>query len=247
MNQFTFNLDDLRVVETGPPAIACGERPQVRLEVFGVAALSDTELIASILQGNGTRAEEALKVASRLIAEAGSIAGLASWQPADYRRLKGIGRIKGLQLAAITEIARRMMRTPSTSNVLCNRADAIAALFWPLIPGLQVEKFWVLCLSRKNRLIRMVEVTSGTATATLAHPREVFREALRHAAPAIVCVHNHPSGDPAPSAPDLQVTRILREASKAIDIEMLDHVICGRPDSDPLGIGYFSFRQAGLL
>jgi DNA repair protein RadC len=93
----------------------------------------------------------------------------------------------------------------------------------------------------------MVEVTSGTATATLAHPREVYREALRHAAAAIVCVHNHPSGDPAPSAPDLHVTRILREASKAVDIELLDHVICGNRETDPLGIGYFSFRQAGIL
>ena len=66
-----------------------------------------------------------------------------------------------------------MMKTPATPNMLCNRADAIAAMFWPMVAGLQVEKFWVLCLSRKNRLIKMVEVTSGTATAALAHPREV--------------------------------------------------------------------------
>jgi DNA repair protein RadC len=94
----------------------------------------------------------------------------------------------------------------------------------------------------------MVEVTSGTATAALAHPREVFREALRHNATAIACVHNHPSsGDPAPSAPDVNVTRQLREAAKAVDIELVDHVIVGRPEADPLGLGYFSFRQAGML
>jgi DNA repair protein RadC len=248
MNQSTFDFDDL--VSTGEQTLpmACGERPQERLENFGVTALSDTELVATILlQGHGTRAEDALAVASRLIAEAGSIAGLASWQAADYRRVKGIGRIKGLQLAAIAEIARRMMKTPATPNVLCNRAEAIAALFWPMVAGLQVEKFWVLCLNRKNRLIKMVEVTSGTATATLAHPREIYREALRHGATAIVCVHNHPSSDPAPSAPDIHVTRQLREASKAVDIELIDHVIVGRPEGDPLGLGYFSFRQAALL
>lgn len=87
-----------------------------------------------------------------------------------------------------------------------------------------------------------------TATATLVHPREVFREALRHGATAIACVHNHPSsGDPAPSAPDMHITRQLREASKAVDIDLVDHVIVGRPEADPLGLGYFSFRSAGLL
>jgi len=241
-------LGDWSVTENKTLTIACSERPQERLENFGVTALSDTELVATILQGNGTRAEDALAIASRLIAEAGSIAGLAAWHPTDYRRVNGIGRSKGLQLVAIAEIARRMMKTPATPNALCNRADLIAAMFWPMVAGLQVEKFWVLCLSRKNRLIKMVEVTSGTATAALAHPREVFREALRHCATAIVCVHNHPnSGDPAPSAPDLHVTRQLREASKAIDIDLLDHIIIGRPESDPLGVGFFSFRQAGML
>lgn len=248
MNQSTFDFNDL--ISTGEQSLpmACGERPQERLENFGVAALSDTELVATILQGNGTRAEDAVAVASRVIAEAGSIAGLAAWHPTDYRRVKGIGRSKGLQLSAIAEIARRMMKAPGTLNMVCNRADAIAAMFWPMVAGLQVEKFWVLCLSRKNRLIKTVEVTSGTATAALAHPREVFREALRHGATAIVCVHNHPSsGDPAPSAPDLNVTRQLREASKAVGIDLIDHVIVGRPEGDPLGLGFFSFRNAGIL
>ena len=248
MNQFTLDLGDSYDVEEKTFAIACSERPQERLENFGVRALSDTELIATVLQGNGTRAVDALAIAARLMAEATSIGGLASWHPLDYRRVKGIGRIKGLQLAAIAEIARRMMKTPTMPNVLCDRADKIAALFWPMIAGLQVEKFWVLCLGRKSRLIRMVEVTSGTATAALAHPREVFREALRHAATAIVCVHKHPSsGDPAPSAPDVHVTRQLREASKAVDIDLIDHVIVGRPEGDPTGRGYFSFREAGLI
>jgi DNA repair protein RadC len=110
-----------------------------------------------------------------------------------------------------------------------------------------VEKFWVLCLNRKNRLLKQVEITSGTATSSLAHPREVFRAAIRHGATAVVCVHNHPSGDPAPSAADVQVTRQLREAAKAVDIDLLDHVIVGRKSVDPAGVGYYSFRDAGLL
>lgn len=111
----------------------------------------------------------------------------------------------------------------------------------------EIEKFWVLCLNRKNRLIKRVEITSGTATSALAHPREVFRAAVRESATAITCVHNHPSGDPSPSAPDMNVTRMLREAAKAVDIQLMDHVIVGRASSDPLAKGWFSFRDAGIL
>jgi DNA repair protein RadC len=112
---------------------------------------------------------------------------------------------------------------------------------------LQVEKFWVLCLNRKNRLLKRVELTSGTATAALAHPREIFRTAVRESATAIVCAHNHPSGDPAPSAPDLHVTRLIREAAKTVDVDFIDHVILGRPEADPLNKGYYSFREASVL
>ncbi len=226
--------------------LACGERPQSRMEHFGVGALSDTELIAMLLQGGGTAPETALSMASRLIAEAGSMAGLATWTAGDYQRVKGIGRSKGLQLATLAEIARRIMIT-RTETPLLNRAELIASYMAPIATGLEIEKFWVLCLNRKNRLLKRVEVTSGTATAALAHPREVFRAAIRESASAIVCVHNHPSGDPAPSAPDLQVTRQLREAARAVDIELLDHVIIGRTGADPLARGYYSFRESGLL
>lgn len=242
------NLGDVRVaVENDTHAFACGERPQVRLEMFGVSALSDTELVAAILQGNGTGPEQAVAEASRIVAEAGSINGLASWQPADYRRLKGIGRVKALRLAACTEVGRRMMNSTASSNTVYDRPAVVAALFGPITAGLQIEKFWTLCLNRKSRLMKLVQVTSGTASSTLAHPREVFREAIRYAASAVICVHNHPSGDPAPSSQDVQITRLLRDASKAIDIALIDHVVCGHPASDPLGVGYYSFREAGLL
>lgn len=109
------------------------------------------------------------------------------------------------------------------------------------------ESFWVILLDRKNHALGRVRITLGTATAALAHPREVFRPAILANACAIICSHNHPSGDPSPSAPDVQVTRQLREAAKAVDIELLDHVIVGFPESDPQRRGYFSFREAGLL
>ena len=225
---------------------AVGERPQERLEKFGATALSDTELLAMLLR-SGTRGQDVLTLASRLIVEAGSLAGLIAWRAADFQKLKGIGRVKALQLVTVMEIARRVIGQQAGDAPLLGRADLVAAYFQPIASGLEVEKFWVLCLNRKNRLLKRVEITSGTATAALAHPREVFRAAIRESASAVVCVHNHPSGDPAPSAADLQVTRQLRDAARAVDISLLDHVIVGRVGADPLARGFYSFREAGLV
>ena len=201
----------------------------------------------AILLHSGIRGHSVLGLASQLIAQAGSISGLASWQPEDFQRLKGIGRAKGQQLAAVIEIARRMMKQPNAGAPLLNRPELIAEYLAPYAKGIEVEKFWVLCLNRKNRLKKLVEVTSGTATGSLVHPREAFRAAIQHGATAVVCAHNHPSGDPAPSSADVQVTRRLREAAQAIDIELTDHLVIGNASADPAGVGFYSFRNAGLL
>jgi DNA repair protein RadC len=227
-------------------ATALCERPQERLQKFGPGALSDTELIALLLR-SGTKGQDVLTIAGRLVSEAGSISGLTRWSEADFRRLKGIGRVKALQLVTAIEVARRALGHPSGEAPLLARADLVATYLQPVVSGLEVEKLWVLCLNRKNRLIKRVEATSGTATSALAHPREVFRTAIREAASAIVCAHNHPSGDPSPSSADLQITNLLREAGRTVEIALLDHVIIGRAGADPLGRGYYSFREAGLI
>ncbi len=223
-----------------------GERPQERMERLGAAALSDAELLAMLLR-SGTHGQDVVTLAGRLVAEAGSLAALLSWHEADFRGLRGIGRVKALQLVATMEVARRALSLPPQEAPVLNRADLIAHYLDTVATGLEVEKFWVLCLNRRNRLRKRVEVSSGTATAALAHPREIFRAAIREAAAAVVCAHNHPSGDPSPSAADIQLTRQLREAAAAVDIPLLDHVIIGRRGADPLGRGYYSFREAGLL
>ncbi len=129
-----------------------------------------------------------------------------------------------------------------------NRAEKIVEYMQGAFDEAPVaEMFYVVCLTRKNRPLGRHRVTVGTATSALAHPREVFRVAILASAAAIVCVHNHPSGDPGPSAADLSITKLLREASKTVEIDLLDHVIIGTKDDDPLGRGYYSFREAGLL
>lgn len=227
--------------------LAVTDRPQERMERHGVGALSDAELLALMLR-SGQRGLSVLTIAQQLLAEAGSLAALVPWAEADFRRQKGIGPVKAAQLCVVMELVKRVRAAEAgAEDTVLNRPALIHAHFAPLVAGLSVEKFWVLCLNRKNRLLKRVEVTSGTATSSLAHPREVFREAIRHGAAGIVCVHNHPSGDPSPSAADVQVTRQLRDASRAVDIELLDHLIVGRPASDPRGLGYYSFREAGVI
>lgn len=232
--------------ESGRSCLACGEQPQERFERVGVAAMSDAELLALVLQA-GLATQQLMTLSHRLVAEAGSLAGLATWHAVDFARWHGISPAKGRQLMAMVEIGRRMMRTEPREQPLMNRPELVAQFMAPYAAGLEIEKFWVACLNRKNRLKKLVEVTSGTATSSLAHPREVFRCAIQHGATGIVCIHNHPSGDPAPSAADVQVTRQLREASRAVDIELLDHVIIGTAAADPRGLGYMSFREAGVL
>lgn len=109
------------------------------------------------------------------------------------------------------------------------------------------ESLWVVCLDRKNKPISRTMVTLGTLTSSLAHPREVFKIAILASAAAIIVSHNHPSGDPAPSAADVRLTRTLREAARVMDIDLLDHVVVGSAEDDPLKVGHYSFRDAGIL
>jgi len=226
--------------------ITASERPQERLERHGPSALSDTELLAMILR-SGSKGMNVLAVASKLLSDAGSLARLVSWSDSEFRNIKGIGKIKALQLVTVVEICRRVLAQKGDAQPILNAPDHVAEFMKPHVVGLQVERFWTLCLNRKNRLLRLCQVTSGTASNSLIHPREVFRDAIRHGATAVICAHNHPSGDPAPSAADIRATRQLRQAAEVLNISLQDHVIIGSPEQDPRHQGYYSFQESGLL
>ncbi len=226
--------------------LIASERPQERLEQLGPGGLSDTELIAMILR-KGTVETDVLTLSSRLLSEAGSIAGLMRWSAEDFRRICGIGKVKSLQLVAVGETARRMMLQGEPSDSAFDSPQRVFRYFQGITAGLSVEKFWILCLNRKNKLLRMATITTGTANSSLVHPREVYREAIRHGASAIIAIHNHPSGDPQPSRADIQVTRQLKQAAAIIGIDLLDHVVIGSCNEDPCGRGFYSFQESGLL
>lgn len=222
------------------------ERPQERLEKLGVDALSDREVLAMILR-SGPPGMDVLSMSGELLHEAGSLYNLLRWSVEDFQKFRGIGKVKALQLISVMDFAKRILAEESSSEIIFDTCETVARHFRPLTAGSEVERFWVLCLDRKNRLLKRVEVTKGTATNCLAHPREVFRDAIRIGATGIIAVHNHPSGDPAPSRADIQVTRQLRESAKIIAIDLIDHIIIGHPRHDPQGLGYYSFNDAGLV
>jgi DNA repair protein RadC len=227
--------------------MVASERPQERLERLGAPALSDRELLAMILR-SGPRGVDVLQMSGQLLQAAGSLSALLRWSAEDFMQIRGIGRVKSLQLLAVMQFAKRILEDEDAGAAAPFQSPAdVARHFRPLNAGAEVEHFWVLCLDRKNRLLRRVEVTKGTATNCLVHSREVFREAIKLSATAIIAVHNHPSGDPAPSRADIQVTRQLREAAKVIGIELADHIIVGERSRDPQGLGYYSFNDAGLV
>lgn len=237
-------------MSTYPPRrikdMVASERPQERLERLGAEALSDRELLAMILR-SGPKGVDVLSMSGQLLDQAGSLTALLCWSAEDFMQIHGIGKVKALQLLAVMDFAKRILQEEQASEPVFDSAEFVAQYFRPLIAGESVEHFWVLCLNRKNRLIRRIEVTKGTATNSLVHAREVFRDAIKHSAAAIIAVHNHPSGDPAPSSADIRVTRDLREAAKIIGIDLLDHVIVGQKAKDPQGRGYYSFQEAGLV
>ena len=222
------------------------ERPQERLERLGPTALADRELLAMMLR-SGSAKLDVLALSDQLLKEAGSLPRLLRWSPEEFQTLPGIGKVKALQLTTVMELAKRIAKAERGKAPVLDSPEKIFHFLYPDAQALAVEKFWALCLDRKNQLIKMETITQGIADASLAHPREVFQAAIRRGASALIAAHNHPSGDPTPSAADVAVTRRLREASKVVEIDLLDHVVIGDPSIDPRGLGYYSFHDAGMI
>ena len=225
--------------------MVCQERPQERLERQGAKALSDTELLAMIIRSGG-KSHDVMGICRSLIHEGRSLSGLMRWSLSDFQKIPGIGKVKALQLMTVMEISSRILIQKADESPVIDSADKVYEHMQPRCSSLDVEKFWVLCLNRKHHLLKLIEVTSGTASASLVHPREVFREAIRLGSSSVIVSHNHPSGDPYPSSADIKVTRQLVEASRILDIHLLDHIIIGKPTQSNSS-GFYSFNEAGLI
>lgn len=216
------------------------ERPRERLVDHGAQALSTAELLA-ILLGVGARGRSALGLGHDILSAAGgSLRRLAAQPVAELTTHAGIGRARAVVIHAALELGRRLGAERRDEGMPIRSPRDVVAVFAGRLEDLPVEEFHVAVLDAQHRLERDVTVTRGILNSSLVHPREVFREAIAERAAAVILVHNHPSGDPTPSADDRNVTDQLVAAGRLLDIPVHDHVIIGRGR-------YTSFAEAGLL
>lgn len=218
------------------------EQPYEKCEKYGPQILSDGELLAVIIR-TGSCSERSIDLAGRILSSLPeqSLSGLYQTSFEQLCEIKGIGRVKAIQLLCLTEIAKRLMRTKSLADALiCSEPSKIAAYFMPSMRFLETEQVRLLVLDGKNALTKELVFSYGSFNAAMASPREVFYYALKHKAVSIILLHNHPSGDPAPSREDMMLTRRIAETGKLIGIPLLDHIIIGNNR-------YVSLKEDGYL
>jgi DNA repair protein RadC len=219
------------------------ERPREKLARLGASSLSDAELIAILLRV-GVKGTNAIELARQLLRDHGSLAGLARCSVRELSKLKGVGLAKAVQLAAAFGLGHRLAHESIAAQKM-DRPELIYQLLGAEMRALDRESLRAVLLDTKHHLLRVIEISLGTLNESVAHPREVFRPVLLHAAYAFVLVHNHPSGDPTPSEADRRLTRRLVEAAQLLQVRLLDHVIMGAPADGRLP--YFSFAEAGMM
>lgn len=223
----------------GVKHLAPHDRPREKLERGGVASLGDNELLA-VLIGHGSGGSSAIVSANDVLAMAGGVHGLPTLRREQLERIVGIGPAQAGRILAAVEIGRRTLMTPEGARPQFLTPAHIAEFLLPRYGAHSVERFGVLLLDTRYRLIAARLLSVGSLDASLANPREVLREALLAAAPVLVAFHNHPSGDPSPSGDDIQLTRRLKIAGGVVGVALLDHMILARTT-------YCSMQEMKLL
>lgn len=219
------------------------ERPDEKFLKFGAKALSDSELLAIILR-TGSREENSAELAGKILGpslgEDENILRIFDLEIEDLMKIKGIGRVKSLQIKAVAELSGRIFSATKKNNFMFNDPAVVAAHYMERLRHLKKEVVLLLMLSSSCALIKDTIISEGTVNASLFSPREVYLEALRCEAVNIILLHNHPSGSPEPSKADIDATKQVYEAGKVIGISLLDHIVIG----DNV---YVSMRERGLL
>lgn len=225
-------------------------KPREILADRGAEQLSDADLVAIILRV-GLPGKNVKQLSEELLYRVGGLQQLMRSNYTELRRLeiKGLGKVKCIELAAAIEMANRAFTHQVSERPSTDPITNPARLFGKIVPlakDLQQEAFWVILLDTKNKLIgQPEEITRGLLDSTQIHPREVFANAIRYRAAAVILAHNHPSGDPTPSSEDIAVTRRLIESARILGLKVLDHIIIGKASAT--SPGYASLRQLNLV
>lgn len=218
-------------------------RPRERLQALGPQALSDEELLAIVLR-TGIPSFNVLDVARDLLVRHGGLAGINRATMPELAATPGIGPVKAIDLKAAFELGKRLLTVAPEERPQITGPEAAYALLRGEMAFLEQETVRVILLNTKNRVQGIAQVSTGSLNSSVIRVGEVFRDAIRNQAAGIVLAHNHPSGDPIPSAEDIAITRKVVEAGILLDIEVLDHIIIGRPaESNP---GWISLREQRL-
>lgn len=203
------------------------ERPRERLIHVGEAAVSTTELLAITLR-TGVSGESVVRLAEQLLAHCGGLPGLAKATLSEIQEIKGVGPAKAVEIKAALELGRRLAATsPEEKPRVTSPADA-ANLLMSEMTFLDQEHLRLILLDTRNRVLKTPTIYIGSLNTSVVRVGELFRAALRENAAAFIMAHNHPSGDPAPSPEDVNVTRQIVKAGKLLDIDVLDHIVIGR-------------------
>jgi DNA repair protein RadC len=213
-------------------------RPRERLLAVGATAVSSTELLAIILR-TGVGGENVLRLAERLLAEFKSLPGLARATVAELTRVKGIGQAKAIEIKAALELGRRLMAAAPEERARVSSPGDAANLLMSEMTFLEQEQLRLILLDTRNHVLSTPTIYVGSLNTSVLRVGELFKAAIRENAAALIVAHNHPSGDPAPSPEDVNVTRQLVQAGKLLDIEVLDHIVIGRQR-------FVSLKERGL-
>ena len=207
--------------------LAVEERPRERLAHLGPQALANSELLAILLRV-GVPGENAVQMGQRLLNRFKGISGLHRAPFEELCEQHGIGEAKAAQIKAAIELGGRLrLEAPEERPSVNSPADAAALVSYEM-SALEQEHLRVILLDIRNRVLEIVEIYKGSVNSSQIHVGEIFKPAIRHNAPALIVVHNHPSGDPTPSPDDVAVTRAIVQAGKLLDIDVLDHMVIGQ-------------------
>jgi DNA repair protein RadC len=220
--------------------LASSERPREKMLNGGTAYLSNSELLAILLR-TGTKDKSVFRLAEEVLSlENSGILFLSECAPEELASIKGIGPAKACQVLAGMELGRRVATKPRDNKVRVDGPESIVSLFMEEMRYFKKEVFKILLINTKGEIIGTDKISMGDLSTTIIHPREVFLPAVKRSAAAVVFVHNHPSGDPAPSSDDIATTQKLVDAGKIIGISVWDHIIIGDGK-------YVSFREEQLI
>ena len=230
---------DVETFTTSIKDLNDNDKPREKLYKFGADKLSEYELIA-ILLGSGSRNEDVLTLSKKLWQYMNKFHRISELAIDDLMEIEGIGLSKACSIISALELSKRINIRECVDNFSVGSPKSVADIFMNILRDEMKEHFYVLLLDTKNKIISWDEISKGDLNSSIVHPREVFKYALKYSANSIICLHNHPSGDPTPSMQDIEITKRLQEVGNLVGIKLLDHIIIGYNK-------YISLREKGIM